>query len=132
MDNHRGSEIICVDPWPDAEIKRRFDKNTAGYPYLTAYQGYSHEVLRRFPLGIFDVIYVDGNHDGKNVLEDAILSYRLLKSGGLMIFDDLRWKNPNNHPCDILPKPAIDAFISIFQHKVTVLHRGSQLLLRVQ
>ena len=36
----------------------------------------------------FDVIYVDGNHEYKDVLHDGILSWNLLKSGGVMIFDD--------------------------------------------
>ena len=37
----------------------------------------------------FDVIYVDGEHDLKSVLTDAILGYNLLADNGLLIFDDM-------------------------------------------
>jgi len=37
----------------------------------------------------FDVIYVDGEHDLKSVLTDAILSYNLLADNALLIFDDI-------------------------------------------
>lgn len=36
----------------------------------------------------YDVIYVDGSHLLKDVLEDIILSWYLLKKGGYMILDD--------------------------------------------
>ena len=39
----------------------------------------------------FDVIYVDGSHFADDVLTDGINAWRLLKQGGIMIFDDLLW-----------------------------------------
>ena len=36
----------------------------------------------------YDIIYIDGSHEARDVLEDAVLAYRLLKIGGLLIFDD--------------------------------------------
>ena len=36
----------------------------------------------------YDFIYVDGDHKASAVIEDAILSFHLLKNGGMMIFDD--------------------------------------------
>jgi hypothetical protein len=36
----------------------------------------------------FDVIYVDGNHEYRNVLFDGINSWNLLNNGGILIFDD--------------------------------------------
>lgn len=37
----------------------------------------------------FDLIYVDGNHEFKEVLYDSIVSWNLLKPNGLLIFDDM-------------------------------------------
>lgn len=37
----------------------------------------------------FDLIYVDGNHEFKEVLYDAVVSWNLLKPNGLLIFDDM-------------------------------------------
>ena len=51
----------------------------------------SQVVLRRLPLETYDIIYIDGSHATSDVLEDAVLSYRLLKPGGLLIFDDYHW-----------------------------------------
>ena len=48
-------------------------------------------VLRRLPLESFDIIYIDGSHAVNDVLEDAVLSFRLLKPEGILIFDDYRW-----------------------------------------
>lgn len=39
----------------------------------------------------FDLIYIDASHDAVDVLADAILSFRLLKVGGVIIFDDYLW-----------------------------------------
>ena len=39
----------------------------------------------------YDFIYVDADHTTVGVLLDAELSWRLLKSGGIMAFDDLTW-----------------------------------------
>ena len=36
----------------------------------------------------FDIIYIDGSHYYEDVLNDAICSYKVLKSGGIIIFDD--------------------------------------------
>ena len=39
----------------------------------------------------YDFIYVDADHTTVGVLLDAELGWRLLKSGGIMAFDDLTW-----------------------------------------
>jgi hypothetical protein len=49
-------------------------------------EGYSQTELRKLPLKSFDIIYIDGSHNSADVLEDAILSWRLLKDGGILIF----------------------------------------------
>jgi len=39
----------------------------------------------------YDFIYIDADHTTVGVLLDAELSWSLLKSGGIMAFDDLTW-----------------------------------------
>jgi predicted O-methyltransferase YrrM len=99
----------------------------------------SQVVLRHLPFETFDIIYIDGSHATSDVLEDAVLSYRLLKSGGLLIFDDYRWSGalypgPETHdaPSD-LPKAAIDRFVQCFQMHLDVVYNsphGNQLIVR--
>jgi len=36
----------------------------------------------------YDLIYIDGDHFAPSVLEDAILSWRILKENGILLFDD--------------------------------------------
>ena len=38
----------------------------------------------------FDMIYIDGNHDRRYVLHDAIMSIKKLKHMGFLIFDDMQ------------------------------------------
>ena len=60
----------------------------------------------------FDIIYIDGNHEPEYVLEDAVLSFRKLKKGGIMIFDDYGWGGKD------LTQRGIDAFLSGYHKKI--------------
>jgi len=63
----------------------------------------------------FDLIYVDGSHLAADVLVDAILSFNLLKVGGIMIFDDYNSPNPITPE---FPKLGIESFLSTYVDKV--------------
>jgi predicted O-methyltransferase YrrM len=81
-------------------------------------RGMSQVMLRRLPLNSYDIIYIDGSHVPKDVLVDAVLSWGLLKKGGIMIFDDYMYKNGNE-----APGVAIDAFIYFFKDNLRVLYK---------
>ena len=51
----------------------------------------SWEVLPYLTDDFYDIIYIDGNHNNINILEDCVLSFRKLKVGGFMILDDYNW-----------------------------------------
>jgi len=61
-------------------------------------------------------------------MEDAILSFALLKRGGLMIFDDYEWTCSKKYIDD--PKPAIDAFMILYADKIKVLFINQQVIIR--
>jgi predicted O-methyltransferase YrrM len=71
----------------------------------------------------FDFIYIDGSHQAPDVLVDAILSFKLLRVGGLIVFDDYLWSEKGVADRDPLqcPKPAIDSFLNIFFRKVNII-----------
>ena len=52
----------------------------------------------------------------------------MLKVGGLVIFDDYGWQLPVD-PLE-RPRPALDAFTTIFAGKLELVHAGWQLTLR--
>lgn len=76
----------------------------------------------------FDFIYIDGSHESKHVLQDAILSFEILKSGGIMIFDDYLWGDPAVD-ATICPRPAVDAFMVAYAKEIQVLSVGYQVVI---
>lgn len=77
---------------------------------------------------LYDFIYIDGSHDASDVLFDAVASHHLLKPGGIIVFDDYKWKYKAS-PWQI-PKPAIESFYFCFQDEYEVLEEGYQVILR--
>ena len=75
----------------------------------------------------YDFIYVDGDHKASSVIEDAILSFPLLKKGGIMIFDDYLWFQMKKFIDN--PKVAIDAFLEIYADKITILYKNHQVII---
>ena len=71
--------------------------------------------MLKFDNDFFDIIYIDGNHEPEYVLEDGVLSFRKLKVGRIMIFDDYEWGGPD------LTQRGIDAFLSGYHKRISVL-----------
>jgi predicted O-methyltransferase YrrM len=139
----REVELHCIDSWEGgmehdasqmSQVEQRFERNIAlaraGAPEPVAFHKHkslSHPALVKLlaegKAGYFDLIYVDGSHQAPDVLMDAVLSFQLLKVGGVMIFDDYLWSHEPAGRQDFynMPKPAIDAFLNIFQRKMAVL-----------
>ena len=85
-----GYQYNAAPESPDIEV--RFDGNLAPcVARLTKRKGSSLHVLPQLldEQQEFDVIYVDGSHFADDVLTDAITAWRLLKQGGVLIFDDI-------------------------------------------
>jgi hypothetical protein len=80
------------------------------------------------PWNEFDAAYLDGSHIAADVLEDAVLTWRLLKPGGVLIFDDYRWDLYRDSVRS--PGPGIDAFLAGFAGQYDVLHKDYQVILR--
>lgn len=128
------SRITVIDTFQgclelqENDLDKRFIENVK--PYLDKIEiltGESQSMLREIRKQ-FDFVYVDGAHQAPDALEDAVLSFRLLKKKGLMIFDDYTWsyyKNPRNNP-----KMGIDAFLDVFDDKFEILEKSEQVILR--
>jgi predicted O-methyltransferase YrrM len=139
----RPIELHCIDTWAggvdnDAsampQVERRFDANIARARAAAAHpvDFHKHKALSHPALigllagggeGAFDLVYVDGSHQAPDVLADAVLGFQLLRVGGVMIFDDYLWSMEPAGRQDFynMPKPAIDAFINVFQRKLKVM-----------
>jgi predicted O-methyltransferase YrrM len=128
---HPTARIDCIDPYLVPGTEERFDHNVRtalGQEKVRKLKGYSHVILRTLASESYDMIYIDGSHTAYNVLEDAVLSFRLLKPAGILIFDDYDWY-AHDDPL-LQPKIAVDAFLDIYQREIEVLHRGYQVISR--
>ena len=133
-------KLVPVSPSADmAAVEMRFDSNieSAGFSSrVTKIKGFSQRELRLLPFNQFDIIYIDGSHLAKDVLLDAVLSWDLLKLGGLLIFDDYGWGGTRGAEFiekgsrDETPAPAIDAFLDVFAPYLTVIQKEYQVIVR--
>jgi predicted O-methyltransferase YrrM len=121
---HPDASVTCID----THLQPNFEANVAaagGAGKVRFVQEMSRSALRNCGFNQFDFIYVDGNHTTVEVLEDGVLSFRLLKVGGIMAFDDYKWDDSRLRH-EGLPRPAIDAFLKVYAKKISVLFKGSQ------
>jgi hypothetical protein len=130
--SHPESKLYCIDPWEDyveyPEYKGKQEtiystfiknvENSGNKGKIIPIRGYSNIELLKFQDNIFDIIYIDGNHESEYVLEDAVLSFRKLKSGGVMIFDDYDEYAPET-------MKGINAFLHAYEKRITILTRFS-------
>jgi len=131
------AEIHCVDSWEGgmdhdkdsmAEVENRFHHNISVAKKITnhkidliIHKGLSSLHLPKLlteKTNYFDLIYIDASHQSPDVLFDAVTSFPMLKSKGLMIFDDYLW----NYPKSVIdqPKIAIDAFTTIYSNQLEI------------
>jgi len=75
-----------------------------------------------------DLIYIDGNHMSKYVLEDAVNSFYCLKNNGYIIFDDFGggWEQEKH----MQVKTAVQSFIHSYFKYVNIIYEGYQLMLQ--
>jgi glycosyltransferase involved in cell wall biosynthesis/predicted O-methyltransferase YrrM/Tfp pilus assembly protein PilF len=112
-------------------IEQRFDWNlekTGNSEKVRKVLGTSQTVLRSLIPNTYDLAYIDGSHIASDVLEDALLTWRLVKIGGFIIFDDYGFVFAPEIKEDP-PKAAIDVFIKLFQKKIKLLHQSYQVIL---
>jgi len=134
------SQIFCIDAWAewtgDAFVRFVSNINKTGLKdKVHIVKGDSSEELRIFPKEYFDFIYVDGNHDEKAVIKDAIGSFRILKKGGIIAFDDyllgISYPNsPGSKAMNGSTKKAIDYFLDVFQDELETIHKDYQVWIR--
>ena len=123
---HPESEIHCIDPWIDYDdydeykgqqetIFETFKRNLASnnvQDKVKYHRGFSYNLISTFPDEYFDIIYIDGNHEPHYIIEDAVLSFRKLKKGGYLIFDDYGWQDASW---------AIDGFVQSYKKCIEVI-----------
>lgn len=143
----RTYEFFCLDTWEGGEehdtvdmvtTERLFDhnvnialsRNPGKSVNVRKVKELSHLGLSRLMslglVGTFDFIYVDGSHQCADVMSDLIMSFHLLRVGGIVACDDYAWF-PDRREGRLLhsPKMAIDTFGNIFWEKMAFVQMGT-------
>ncbi|OBH09268.1 class I SAM-dependent methyltransferase [Mycobacterium sp. E1747] len=135
--------MTAVDTWAGSDewhyhatsdlrdLEARFDHNVSSAAgRVVKRKGSSLSVLPQLidEKQEFDLIYVDGSHFADDAIVDSLNSWRLLKQGGMMIFDDVMWP--------AYPRPrantawAIHQFLKYHAGEYKVLHAQYQIILQ--
>lgn len=150
---HPTASLTCIDPFeidpaflerivraghldplpPGFRLEERFDSNVRAVGAegrVTKIRVPSARALRELPLDRFDFVLVDGCHEARCVLEDAVLAWPLLKREGLLCFDDYEWRYPGDDDPRLSPRLGVDAFLRTYAGAYRALHIGHAVLLR--
>ena len=133
------SKLTCIDAFEEPPndsfdcklIETNFlhnIKETGALSRVNIIKEYTHTVLPTLQPNSFDFIYIDASHKAKDVLDDTVFSWRLLKSKGLLFFDDYKYiEGDTAIDC---PKMAIDAFLSMRPSEYNILDHDYQLYIQ--
>jgi predicted O-methyltransferase YrrM len=130
--NYKNSKVTTIDLWGESnanseslnvkfsEVENKFNKNLEGYEY-SKIKNDSIIALRELLKKelFFDFIYIDGSHNGEDILSDAIESYKLLNIEGIMIFDDIVNANKN---ISIQSYAGFEKFYDIHRKNLQILY----------
>jgi predicted O-methyltransferase YrrM len=141
------STVMAVDLFPFADIEARFDRNVLEFgSRVTKRRGPAAAVLEELAQGDteawsetrafhapsnperFDIIYLDAAKTRQDAFIHSTLAWPLLKMGGLIIWDDYRWRP--ERPDDQRPHNGIKLFCQAFAGCYSDVHAGYQLVVQ--
>jgi predicted O-methyltransferase YrrM len=126
VDTFKGSSEI-KDVSNFRGLKKKFIKNIKKYTKRTfVYQGSSNSFFK-INMNKFDIIYIDGSHDYKSVLNDSINSFKCLRKNGLLILDDYFWRFYEDGKN---PISAINIFLSKIKKRYKIEFLSTQLAIK--
>jgi predicted O-methyltransferase YrrM len=95
----KNCKAVCVDTWQNDKdynidfklVEKYFNYNL--FEFRKRFNKFKMNSKKFFSINKrkFDVIYIDGYHDYKTTLHDAINSWKALNINGILIFDDFFW-----------------------------------------
>ena len=135
--------LTAVDTWEGGDehkhladlsaLEQRFDHNVSAFrSRLEKRKGRSSVVLAEMASSAtecFDFIFIDGSHFADDVMLDAVMAWRLLREGGVLVFDDYLWRF-ERYGWKRNPANAINLFLRLIEGDFSLLHVGHQLAIR--
>ena len=74
----------------------------------------------------YDFIYIDASHRADDTFVDAYFAHKLLNLGGMIIFDDFGWKDPENLHASNSPELGIKMFFTNYGESYDIVMKGYQ------
>jgi hypothetical protein len=91
------------------------------------HKGYSQTILPTFSQKEkYDFIYIDASHKADDTFVDAYYAHKMLKLGGIIIFDDYGWKDPANLHQLNSPELGIKVFGTMYNEYYNIVLHGYQ------
>lgn len=135
---HELSSLMDVDTWEGSDEEVHHQMN-----WSDVYDVYKAKVSRHGRIRhsrqtsdeffaanteTYDFVYVDGDHTESQVTRDADNSWRVLRRGGIIAFDDYTW-GLHRSP-ELRPQRAINDFINRHTNDLEVLQVSNQAWVR--
>jgi len=111
LDTWSGSEEEAHKQFDWQQLEYFYDRRMSHYSNVIKIKQYSWDFLENAGDKQYDFIYIDGDHTAEGVYRDAKLSWPLLKTYGIMAFDDYEWHHDSNI-AELCPKQGINKFLA--------------------
>jgi len=110
------------------KVEKLFDKNLSKFNFTKIKDDsvISMRKLLRKNMN-FDFIYIDGSHNGEDILSDAIEAFKILKKGGLIFFDDFLQHELNRK---IQSYVGIEKFLELYSNDLQIVFFQNNLVVK--
>ena len=109
-------------------IEKAFDNNLSGFDFMKIKDDSVVAMRKLFKQNkFFDFIYIDGSHNGEDILSDAIEAFKILKKEGLIFFDDFLQHDKNRA---LQSYDGIEKFLNLYSNYLKIEYFQNNLVVR--
>lgn len=119
VDTWNGSDEKLHEDIDFHEVEKIYDYRFKDNPKVFKHKMTSDKFFQKISGNKYNFIYIDGDHTALQTALDGLNAFKLLDSGGIMVFDDYEWIC-NGNPF-LEPKRGIDGFLSICKDNYEIL-----------
>ena len=110
------------------KVEKLFDENLSTFNFTKIKDDSVISMRKLFRKNLsFDFIYIDGSHNGEDILSDAIEAFKILKKGGFIFFDDFLQYEKNRKIQSYL---GIEKFLELYSDDLQVVFFQNNLVIK--
>ena len=140
LSEYKAVNAILLDIWdmpnPNSKtlshnfnsIEKAFDNNLSGFNFTKIKDDSVVAMRKLFKQNkSFDFIYIDGSHNGEDILSDAIEAFKIVKKEGLIFFDDFLQYDKNRA---LQSYDGIEKFLNLYSNYLKIEYFQNNLVVR--